>query len=386
MELVEVRSHEHIQAFHALPRRLYAGIDAWVEPIHAHIEARFDPKKNDWLQDGKLKRWLAINDTGEVVGRNVAFYHRKHSYNDYFLPTGGIGFFECVDDTSIAHALFDVAKDWLTKEGLEAMNGPVNCGQRNEWWGLLVQGFDRRPCYSHYYHLPYYRALFESYGFKVYFEQYTYWVPFDIKQIEKQLPIIDRILARPHLSIKSHMPKDKSAIAQDIATIFNEAWKYKEDFMPLTIEKVKRSLKQLGPLIRHPLIWIAYYKTHPIGMMLMMPEINPLVAQLKGRFGLFQKLWLLIQLRLRPPRELVGITIGVMPRFQGSGVVFALMASIGRKKLPYDGLYLSWIGNFNPKMIQLIESIGGKVVKTHHTYRKLFDPKKPFERHPIENY
>jgi hypothetical protein len=41
---------------------------------------------------------------------------------------------------------------------------------------------------------------------------------------------------------------------------------------------------------------------------------------------------------------------------------------------------MNWIGDFNPKMIHLVESTGAKVVKTHITYRLIFDKEKPFFR------
>ena len=49
----------------------------------------------------------------------------------------------------------------------------------------------------------------------------------------------------------------------------------------------------------------------------------------------------------------------------------------------YEDLEMNWIGDFNPKMIRVVEQVGGSVFKTHYTYRKLFDENKPFERAPI---
>ena len=44
---------------------------------------------------------------------------------------------------------------------------------------------------------------------------------------------------------------------------------------------------------------------------------------------------------------------------------------------------LSWVGDFNPKMIKLFDSVGEKHVKTHQTLRYLFNRNQPFERLPI---
>ncbi len=85
-------------------------------------------------------------------------------------PTGGCGFFECIDNQQAADLLFDTAKNWLKQQGMEAMDGPINFGENDMWWGLLVEGFSR-PYYGMNYNPPYYKRLFEHYGFKVLYEQ-----------------------------------------------------------------------------------------------------------------------------------------------------------------------------------------------------------------------
>jgi hypothetical protein len=51
----------------------------------------------------------------------------------------------------------------------------------------------------------------------------------------------------------------------------------------------------------------------------------------------------------------------------------------------YDEYEMNWIGDFNPKMIVIVQQVGGKVVKRHATYRKLFNDTRPFRRAPILN-
>ena len=49
-----------------------------------------------------------------------------------------MGFFECINDESVAFAMFDKCKAWLQERGMEAMDGPINFGERDRWWGLVV--------------------------------------------------------------------------------------------------------------------------------------------------------------------------------------------------------------------------------------------------------
>src|SRR5690606_23596575 len=145
---------------------------SYIRPLDADINEIFDPEKNNSFKQGECRRWLLKDVSGKYIGRIAAFYTRE-TIDNYDQPTGGCGFFECINDSEAANLLFDTAKNWLSSEGLEAMDGPINFGERNKWWGLLVEGF-HKPCYTCNYNPVYYKSLFEDYGFEMYYKQYTY--------------------------------------------------------------------------------------------------------------------------------------------------------------------------------------------------------------------
>jgi hypothetical protein len=86
------------------------------------------------------------------------------------LPVGGIGFFDCINSQDAADMLLDVAKHWLMQKGMQAMDGPINFGERDRWWGLVVQGF-QQPLYCMNYNPPFYKELLENYGFENFYNQ-----------------------------------------------------------------------------------------------------------------------------------------------------------------------------------------------------------------------
>jgi len=51
-----------------------------------------------------------------------------------------MGFFECTDDRDAAFLLFDTCSAWLKERGMQAMDGPINFGENDVNWGLLVEG------------------------------------------------------------------------------------------------------------------------------------------------------------------------------------------------------------------------------------------------------
>ncbi len=172
MQLIEVSTAAHKKEFLMLPVRLYKDDKNWIRPLDNDIENVFNPEKNNFFTHGECTRWLLQNNQGQTIGRVAAFIDRNTA-NKFDQPTGGMGFFECIDNTEAAFTLFDICKQWLQTRGMEAMDGPINFGDRSQWWGLLVDGFTE-PNYGMFYHHRYYKNLFEAYGFKDFFQQYTY--------------------------------------------------------------------------------------------------------------------------------------------------------------------------------------------------------------------
>jgi hypothetical protein len=54
-----------------------------------------------------------------------------------------------------------------------------------------------------------------------------------------------------------------------------------------------------------------------------------------------------------------------------------------RSKVQYEDFVMNWIGDFNPRMMAVAEQIGGRIWRTHATFRYLFDREKEFKRAPI---
>ena len=60
------------------------------------------------------------------------------------------------------------------------------------------------------------------------------------------------------------------------------------------------------------------------------------------------------------------------------------MPKIFKKKSWLEELELSWVGDFNPKMIAIYEALGAHKVKTHITFRYLINSELPFKRYVDE--
>ena len=372
-----------------LPKRIYKEYPQWVCPLDDDIRKVFDKSRNELFAEGEAIRWIALDSEGKVVGRIAAFYDKEHALS-YEQPTGGCGFFEAIDDQDLADLLFDAARKWLSKRGLEAMDGPVNFGSRDSWWGLLVEGFEFEPLYGNPYNPPYYKALFENYGFQNYFNQNSYvWRVYEDNLSEIALEKAHRLLSNPSYHIERINMRDLEGEAENFRQIYNKAWSLFTGVKPMEKEEAQSMLQKIKPIIDPNLIYFAYHEQEPIGFFIMVPDLNRIIGKFNGKFGIINQLRLLWNLKVsRSCDRVFGIIFGITPDYHGKGVESAIMTHIletyvSTKRNRYKSFEFAWIGDFNPVMNRMIERyVCAKRHKMHTTYRYLFNRTKEFTRCP----
>lgn len=384
--LIEVIDKHTETAFLEVPVPLYRGNQYWVRPLDNDIRHVFNKEKNPCFRNGgECVRWLLRDEKGEYVGRVAAFINRKTCHLDKY-KVGQMGFFECIDNREAAFMLFDRCREWLESRGMEAMEGPVNFGERIEWWGLLVDGFDQSPVYAMPYTLPYYVNFFEAYGFLDFFKQFTLRTPL---ALESMAPVMvwkaDRVLRNSDYSVHTYGDIGKQRSIDALLEVYNKAWNLEVHGIDgINRDQVETIYKSLQPIIDKDLIYFAFYKEQPIGFFLMFPEINQVVKHLNGKMNLRGILMLMYYRRFRKIDVALGQLFGVIPEFQGKGVEAALIKRfterVVEKGSEYKYLELNWVGDFNPPMLHLMDYIGAKAFRIHVTYRKLFREDIPFAR------
>lgn len=382
MELIKVTDKKTVREFLQAAREVYRGDPNWVCPPDRTIESIFDPAVNDLFRDGEAARWILKSAKGDLIGRVAAFYNRGKA-SKYRFPVGGMGFFESVDDAEAAGKLFDVCSDWLEQKGMKAMDGPVNFGENVNFWGLLVEGFTP-PAVGMNYHHPYYKKLFEGYGFKPFFEQETRIIDLSVPFPERFWKIAEWVIRKPGYRFEHFRWKHVEKFASDIAGIHNQAWVYHQHFTPLTARAVLENFRSLRSFIEEDFIWFVYYNGHPVAFFVMLPDINQILRSFNGKMGLIDGLRFYFMKRSGIVNRARITIMGVIPRFQGIGIESAifwhLREPVLRKRPHYRELEISWVGDFNPKMRSLLEAMNPKPGKRHITYRKMFDESIPFER------
>lgn len=359
----------------------------YIRPLDKDVNAVFSPARNKTFRHGECTRWVLRNGEGQPIGRIAAFVNRKYRNKGDDMKVGGVGFFDCIDNQEAADMLFDVAKHWLLQKGMEAMDGPINFGERDRWWGLVVEGF-QEPLYGMNYNPPYYRQLFEGYGFRPFFNQICFGLdpkaPLKPKLFERHAAISSDPAYRATCINKARLDK----FASDFTTIYNAAWAQHGGLKQIRKEQVMQTFRVMKPVMDERLIWFVYHNEQPVGMFVNMPDLNQWLKYLDGQFDLWQKLKFLWLKRTKPCKKFTGLVFGVIPAYQGKGVDAFMIVEASNffrsEHSPYTEYEMQWIGDFNPRMINVAHHLGD-VFKSRllTTYRYLFDRMKEFRPHPI---
>ncbi len=382
MHIISVENRKSESKFLDFPRKLYSNDPNYVVPFDGEIRKAFNRKVNPYFDHGDAVRWIVVNEKNQTIGRIAAFYDRDKDEAET-VKSGGCGFFESIDDRQSAFLLFDTAKEWLRENGYDAMTGPINFGESDTNWGCLIHGFVPQGI-GMTYNLAYYRELFESYGFKLYYRQFSFHLDLDKPFPERFWKIAEWINNRDGYSYRHFDYKLTSKFVDDTVAIYNLAWEsLKEDYTPMDPASLYDELRKVKAIMDPELIWYAYKNNKPIAFFMLLPDANQIFQHLNGKLHLINKLRFLNYKRKHTITRARGAAAGVIPKFQNSGVesgIFYQLKQVMDRKPHYKQIELSWVGDFNPKMIALYKATGATHTKTHHTYRYLFDPNQTFQR------
>jgi GNAT superfamily N-acetyltransferase len=326
--------------------------------------------KNPFFEHAEAEYFLAER-AGEVVGRIAAISNRLHNqvHDD---RVGFFGFFECIDDQSVADALFGAAATWCRQLGHDVIRGPASFSVNDEC-GLLVDGFDTPPTLMMPHNPRYYVSLVERAGFTkakdlwVYQggDETTYYpVP------ERLARATELIRQRQGITLRSLNMKDFRGDVERIKQVYNTAWQKNWGFVPMTDHEIDHLAEQFKPVVIPGIVPFAEKNGQVIGFGIVLPDLN--VVFRSNRSGwllpvLPKLLWSLKMGRIRRARILL---LGILPEYQGKGIDAMLYHWIWTRcgQLGITWGEAGWILEDNPAMNAGLEKMTFRVYKTYRLY------------------
>jgi hypothetical protein len=370
LRLTPVSGRRALTHFIRLPWAIYANDPAWVPPLRLERRQHLAPS-NPYFAHARWQGWLAWRGD-RPVGRISAQVDRLH-LEQHQDATGFFGLLEAVDDAAVFQALFDTAEGWVRVQGLRRVMGPFNLSINDES-GLLVEGFETPPALLMGHARPYYGGRVEEQGYQPVKDLLAYRLRADFP-----VPAAMQVLTRKVGDRIVLRPLRRARLAEDLGLmreIFNDAWSHNWNFVPFTEAEFARIGRDLTRLIDPDFIQIAEVDGVAAAMIVLLPNLNELLADLDGRLLPFGWLKLLWRLRYAYPRSarvpLMGVKRCYHNTLLGTALTWLVIAALRppAQRRGIQEVELSWILEDNFKIRNVIESLGGTVYKRYRVYQK----------------
>lgn len=370
----KVSQTRQVDLFHSFQKQIYRHYPNWISPFRFEIEKVFDPGKNSFFHSGECERYLMFNKNTIVARFAVMNQPDRDRVLDPIM--GGIGFLELVNDPDVMQNVITFATNWHKRRGYGAFRGPVNFGENDNFWGLLVENFDETPIYGMHYHPPYYQELIEQTGAKKLDDHWSYRRDFDQPLPDRLVKITNRIEDKLNVEIRPVNFKRPDADAEAIRNIYNEAWANQDildreqEFTELTQETVHEMVNQLKRVVIPESVLIASVDGKPVSFIVSIPDLNEISAKTGGNLNWWQIPRLL--LLKRHARRLRTLVFGTLPEYRKKGIealVFIRGIEMTKKAAPtLEYLEGAWVSEKNWLMQRSLEALGCQHHKTHRTY------------------
>ncbi len=368
VEIVPVTDRDALRQFIRLPWKIYQRDPFWVPPLILDMKKLLDKSKHPFFMHSTADFFLALR-SGEVVGRITAILNNNHNrfHNE---RTAFFGFFESIDDNSIATTLLDYAAQWARARGMTELRGPMNYST-NETAGILIEGFESCPCIMMPHNPDYYGRLIENAGFDKAMDLYAWWLLTEKGLSPKIIRVGEKVLKDESIRIRTINMKKFGEEVGIIKAIYNDAWSANWGFVPMTDEEFEHLAKDLKPVVDPRVVLIAERNGEPAAFSLALPDFNQALKKINGRllpFGLPMLLY-----HSRHIRQVRVLALGIAKRMQNwNGIGAALYYESFRRGVEagYRSCEFSWTLENNDLINRSMQLFGAQIYKRYRIYRR----------------
>jgi GNAT superfamily N-acetyltransferase len=366
---VDLSQKKQVQKFIEFPFRIYRDDPVWVPPLWVDMSLQLSPRKNPFFEHSTAEFFLAIQD-GQVVGRIAALENRH--FNEYHgFKKAQFYDFECVEDISVASALFERVFDWARKRGLDSLIGPKGFGVM-DGYGMLISGFDQRCMMTSMNHNPaYYPTFMEQLGFSKEVDFISTLININDYQVPERVQRIASWVEQ-HRGIKIHQfrtIKELKAWSWRIGETYNNAFVHNWEFAPLTNREIKMVVDTLELVADPHLIKIITHDDNVIGFALAFPDVGKALQRHKGHLSPIAIADLFLEMRRTDWVAINGG--GILPEFQGLGGN-ALLYAMGDKMIrtgQFSHAAFYQVAETAVQMRKDLDNLGAIPYKNHRVYK-----------------
>lgn len=349
-----VSNRHALHEFLRLPWRIYCNEPTWVPPVASEVRRTLDAKRNPYFADAYLKLFICYDQNNNTSARVAIVIDRRYR-EKYGVKSAFFGFFECINDEDALRNLFDTALQYCRLEGVELLEGPFNPNHYSEL-GIQVNKFGTRPTFFQTYSHDYYPTLLERCGFSRGACLYTAKNDNICEYLRVKSGDSERRAADDDYTVRSLAIDNLEADLEKLREVFNDAFASNWHFLPVSREEYQYSAKFLRLVTDPKLIAIVEHNGMPVGVLMCVLDINPLLQKFQGSVGPIKYLRFLRQ--RRDIRTLIVYAVGVKKAYQRTHVIHILAEQLSLMARQYDALETTWISRDNAVTAKLAEKFG----------------------------
>jgi len=368
VELVRVANRDELERFIHLPWTLYPHDSLWVPPLKSELRRLLSPGRHPFWNTARRELFLAVRG-GKPVGRIAAIIDDE--YNKFHRELMGVwGFFECARDSEAAAALFSAAEKWVKSQGMTFLRGPLNPSTNYEI-GMLLEGFHLPPVIMMPWNPPYYLDLVAENGFVKEKDLHSMLLTADTRASTRVEKLADRIRRNNNVTIRPGVRSEFDRELAIIKEIYLDSWSNHWGFVPMSEGEFEEVGRQLRRLVDPELVLFVDYENEPAAMVVILPDLNPLLKRLNGKIGvtgIFKYLYY-----RRKLHGLRAILFGIKQKYQRLGIpmlYFDHLNKLLRAQSQYTHLELGWNLEDNTNINQFEFDIGADIYKRYRIFRK----------------
>lgn len=341
---------------------LYKGEANFAYPI-------FSSLKKELYEEVLVKKQytaLLYKEDNKTLGRILYTISHDKSSNQ---PVCFFSFFDCVNKTEVAKALFEYLTEDVRSQGINHIEGTYCPYDPDTRRGILVHGFDQPHTILTSYNFDYYEHLLIECGFNKAYDTYTLNLPLTDEFKRRTAVIATRFNRLYDVRIDNLNKKNVDQDINDVFQIFQEASTELNYQEPPSKEMITSVLKSLKFLINAKLVKIARENATnaPIGFCFILPDFNQIFKKTKGKIDIFKLLS--NKNKISSAR---GMLQYVVPKYQRTGLLYAMYDDIVKT---FDQIGVTHfeggtILEENTDSWKQFEKLGGHISKVYRIFSK----------------
>jgi len=368
----KLATRRDLRAFVKFPWQVYKDDPNWVPPLLSERLGCLNPATGLFYKHADVALFIARRGR-DTLGTIAAFVDH-HRIKHLERAEGGFGFFEVIEDYTVAKRLLDTACEWLRARDMSVVRGPTSF-TTNDCPGVLIEGADCPPVMLEAHTPLYYKDFLERYGMEKENDLFA-WRAFrsqigeELKNIPPQLTRVADVARKvANVTIrKIRMDKWNEEISTAYY-LFDTTLRGLPDHIPLTEAEFRRFADQMRPFLDPDLGLVAEFDGKPVGFCVAIPDVNRALIHLNGR--LFPIGWLKLAYYTRQIDVVSFKLMGVLEEYRRRGIDALLYLEAVRTVFDkgYEWLDGSLTSEYNPMVNLIAHRLGAERYKRYRLYK-----------------